>query len=278
MPRPARAELSTFATRLAARLPGLWTAAYHRHADRYDQYPIAEDLWDNAHASWAVNERFGRFVPVDRPHERYHRLPTGMEPAEQRRYASAAANTLSHHYGVALASELYVPGPTVTIDVPLGDTVAHLADRIRQADHSGEAADALTELTAPCNGVVTGISEVLTAAAEFWTDLGEGADYHHAQRLRHLAAELTRHTHELARLRGHLADRHTTHPHHTSCHGTAETEQERTTTCSCPPSPAFRHRPPPRLRPAGRPIAHRPSPRSRRRPPCCSLTERHRHP
>jgi hypothetical protein len=27
---------------------------------------------------------------------------------------------------------------------------------------------------------------VLTAAAEFWTDLGEGADYHHAQRLRHL--------------------------------------------------------------------------------------------
>ncbi|MFF4529472.1 hypothetical protein ACFY1P_09390 [Streptomyces sp. NPDC001407] len=51
-----RADLATFATALAQRLPGTWTSQHHAHATYPDQFPIAEELWDMGHAQWAVSE------------------------------------------------------------------------------------------------------------------------------------------------------------------------------------------------------------------------------
>ncbi|MEU7166618.1 hypothetical protein AB0A70_18530 [Streptomyces morookaense] len=53
---PHRADLSAFADALALRLPGTWTSQYHPHPDYPAQFPIAEELWDMAHAHWAVSE------------------------------------------------------------------------------------------------------------------------------------------------------------------------------------------------------------------------------
>ncbi|WP_058042201.1 hypothetical protein [Streptomyces roseifaciens] len=53
---PHRADLSAFADALAQRLPGTWTSQYHPHPDYPAQFPIAEQLWDMAHAHWAVAE------------------------------------------------------------------------------------------------------------------------------------------------------------------------------------------------------------------------------
>ncbi|MEU2868699.1 hypothetical protein ABZ769_05760 [Streptomyces olivoreticuli] len=53
---PHRADLSAFADALAQRLPGTWTSQYHPHPDYPAQFPIAEQLWDMAHAHWAVSE------------------------------------------------------------------------------------------------------------------------------------------------------------------------------------------------------------------------------
>ncbi|CAM5326352.1 hypothetical protein [Streptomyces abikoensis] len=53
---PHRADLSAFADALALRLPGTWTSQYHPHPDYPAQFRIAEELWDMAHAHWAVAE------------------------------------------------------------------------------------------------------------------------------------------------------------------------------------------------------------------------------
>ncbi|MEU1819909.1 hypothetical protein ABZ543_32725 [Streptomyces roseifaciens] len=53
---PHRADLSAFADALAQRLPGTWTSQYHPHPDYPAQFPITEQLWDMAHAHWAVSE------------------------------------------------------------------------------------------------------------------------------------------------------------------------------------------------------------------------------
>lgn len=53
---PHRADLSAFADALAQQLPGTWTSQYHPHPDYPAQFPITEQLWDMAHAHWAVAE------------------------------------------------------------------------------------------------------------------------------------------------------------------------------------------------------------------------------
>ncbi|MFJ9033635.1 hypothetical protein ACIRQP_35055 [Streptomyces sp. NPDC102274] len=53
---PPRADLSAFATALAARLPGDWTSEYHRHAAYEDQFPIIDRLWDIGHVDYIVSQ------------------------------------------------------------------------------------------------------------------------------------------------------------------------------------------------------------------------------
>ncbi|MFD4994642.1 hypothetical protein [Streptomyces buecherae] len=91
--------------------------------------------------------------------------------------------------------------------------VARLAERLRNATSTHEAADALSELTATHDGLLAALEEVLTATAELPDELSQATDPHTAQRLRHLADE---HQHiirtDLTYLRNTLANRHAPHP------------------------------------------------------------------
>ncbi|MEU9564135.1 hypothetical protein AB0D16_19200 [Streptomyces sp. NPDC048161] len=54
MPTP-RTDLSTFATALAARLPGPWTSTYQHHTTYKDQYRTTNQLWDAGHIDHVVS-------------------------------------------------------------------------------------------------------------------------------------------------------------------------------------------------------------------------------
>ncbi|MCX5395640.1 hypothetical protein [Streptomyces sp. NBC_00102] len=51
--------------------------------------------------------------------------------------------------------------------LPVGASVDDVAERIREATTTDEAAEALTELTAAHDGVLAALENILTAAAEF---------------------------------------------------------------------------------------------------------------
>ncbi|KPI25127.1 hypothetical protein OV320_8332 [Actinobacteria bacterium OV320] len=134
----------------------------------------------------SILQRTG-FVPVVRLHETYHRLPIGLDIAEEERLATRAVARLravSYHVDADDAFD------TMTREAhyqPLGSLVADLAERIREATTSDEVADALTELTAFHDGVLIALGEVLTATAAFYEDLGQAPDLHTAKRLQYLA-------------------------------------------------------------------------------------------
>ncbi|MEU1629236.1 hypothetical protein ABZ746_28755 [Streptomyces sp. NPDC020096] len=132
-------------------------------------------------------------------------------------------------------------------DLPLGASVAQLAERIRQATTTQEAADALTELTASHDGILAAIEQVLDATAEFHDGLGDAADPHIARRLRYLADErLNVIRTDLAHTRDALADRHAPHPGRSTCtEQVPATERERSAVCACPPPPRTATAPPP---------------------------------
>ncbi|MGA5191390.1 hypothetical protein ACPCSL_33205 [Streptomyces griseoincarnatus] len=131
--------------------------------------------------------------------------------------------------------------------LPLGSSVAHVAERLREAATTGEAADALTELTAAHDGVLAALEEVLTATADFHDGLGQAADPYIARRLRYLAEEHLRVIRtDLSETRNQLADRHAPHPGRSTCTGEVpSTEQERSAVCACPPPPRTLPAPPP---------------------------------
>ncbi|MFF4767440.1 hypothetical protein ACFY1V_13085 [Streptomyces sp. NPDC001255] len=184
----------------------------------------------------AILQRAG-FVPVVRPHQTYHRAPAGLaEKAENQLATEAVARLKSALFPVihdrAFQTErLPLPRPTA------GGSVAHLAEHIREATTTDEAAAAIAELTAPGDGVLDGLAEVLEALADFHDGLGGPADPHVATRLRYLAGEYLGAVHsDLLFTRTALADQHAAHPTRTACPGQAPgTEQERSATCSCPP-------------------------------------------
>ncbi|MFF3640366.1 hypothetical protein [Streptomyces sp. NPDC002564] len=186
----------------------------------------------------SILERTG-FVPVVRLHETYHRLPVGLDKAEEKRLATrAVARLRAVNYDVkadqAFDTELREPHY-----LPLGSQVAHLAEQIREASTSDEVADVLTELTASHDGVLIALGEVIAATAGFYQDLGQPSDPHTAKRLQDLAEhQLGVLWSDLAHLRNDLADRHQDHPQRLAC--TAEIgpqEREASAVCGCPPAP-----------------------------------------
>ncbi|MFE5518436.1 hypothetical protein ACFQ9Q_12030 [Streptomyces virginiae] len=52
----ARADLSLFASALAARLPGQWTSEYQQHPTYPDQFATIERLWDRGHVEYIVSQ------------------------------------------------------------------------------------------------------------------------------------------------------------------------------------------------------------------------------
>ncbi|MGW0995336.1 hypothetical protein ACWD5V_18925 [Streptomyces sp. NPDC002523] len=207
----------------------------------------------------SILQRSG-FVPVVRLHETYHRLPVGLDEAEEKRLATrAVARLRAVKYGVeaddAFDTEMREPHY-----LPLGSQVAHLAERIREATTSDEVADVLTELTASHDGVLIALGEVFAATAAFYQDLGQPPDTHTAKRLQYL----TEHRlgvlwSDLAHMRNDLADRHQDHPQRRAC--TAEVgpdEREASAVCACPP-------PQPRLATSPVPAPAAPAPAHPRR-------------
>lgn len=121
----------------------------------------------------------------------------------------------------------------------LGASVSHLAERLREATDTAEAADILTELTAPHDGILAGFEETLGSLAEFFDGLGDASDPHTARRLRYLADEYVRVIHsDLAHTRERLADRRAPHPGRRACaERVPDHEPERSAVCACPPPP-----------------------------------------
>ncbi|MEU5148809.1 hypothetical protein AB0G42_16665 [Streptomyces yangpuensis] len=207
----------------------------------------------------SILQRTG-FVPVVRLHETYHRVPTGLDQAEETRLATRVVSRLQavgYDLGAdpAFATERREPHY-----LTLGAQVAHLATRIREAETTEEASEALTELTATHDGILPALAEVLAATADFLHDLGHPVDPHTAARLRYLANErLLVITSDLRHVRNELADRQSARPHRTPCpQEVANDEREKSASCPClaptriptttsapaaaPPAPAGRRR------------------------------------
>ncbi|MCX4501078.1 hypothetical protein [Streptomyces anulatus] len=207
----------------------------------------------------SILQRTG-FVPVVRLHETYHRLPVGLDAAEETRLAIRAVARLravSYHVEADEAFDTETREPHY---LPLGSQVAHLAEQIREATTSDEVSDVLTELTASHDGVLIALGEVLTAAASFYSDLGQTSDPHSAKRLQDLVEHrLGVIWSDLTHMRNDLADRHQDHPQRRACAAeVGPDEREASAVCACPP-------PPPRLAtsPAAPPAAHAPAARPR---------------
>lgn len=204
----------------------------------------------------SILERTG-FVPVVRVHEHYHRLPTGLDQAEENRLATlAVARLRTVKYGVD-CDEAFDTDLRETHSLPLGASVAYAAERIRLAASTEEVADALVEFTATHDGILASLDDVLAATAEFYQNLGGATDAATASRLRHLAeGRLDVIRSDLAHVRAELADRHETHPQRSVC--SAEVgphERGASAVCGCPTPPRITTTPspPPALpAPAGR--------------------------
>ncbi|MEU1329487.1 hypothetical protein [Streptomyces sp. NPDC005865] len=204
----------------------------------------------------SILQRTG-FVPVVRVHEHYHRLPTGLDETEEERLATrAVARLRAVRYHVA-CDEAFETELREAQYLPLGASVAHQAERIRQATSTEEVADALTELTADHDGVLAALDEILTATIEFHLALGGPADIATTSRPRHLSeGSLDVIRADLAAVRADLADRHEPHPQRSVC--SAEVgphEREASAVCGClpPPRPTTASSPPPPApAPAGR--------------------------
>ncbi|MEU3529111.1 hypothetical protein AB0E62_35540 [Streptomyces sp. NPDC038707] len=194
----------------------------------------------------SILQRAG-FVPVHRLHETYHRAPAGLpRDGETDLATEAVARLRAAGYHVDCDADFDTDHRPLRYQT-LGESVAHLSERLRQATTTDEAAEILTELTAPCDGILTAVSHILIAAAEFHDGLGTSVDPYTARRLRHLAEETLRVIHtDLLHTRNNLADRHAPHPGRTQC--TREVpagERERSAVCACPPPPRALPVPPP---------------------------------
>ncbi|MFD4611953.1 hypothetical protein ACFWOT_28555 [Streptomyces sp. NPDC058440] len=160
----------------------------------------------------SILQRAG-FIAVVRLHETYHRAPVSLtQDAESRLATDAVARLRAAGYHVDCDAPFDTDARPARYPA-LGASVSHLAERLRQATDTNEAADVLTELTAPHDGILAGFDDILGALADFFDGLGNATDPHTARRLRYLADEYIRVIHsDLAHTRERLADRHAPHP------------------------------------------------------------------
>lgn len=147
---------------------------------------------------------------------RFHHLPAAMtDPAEQRHAVTRAVGMLRAE-GFTYACQGDLLDTSLPVDTGhatnLGDQLGDLAQSISRAGHTSQAVAALSELTAPGEGVLDRLTEILDATADWWEHLGEAADPLHATRLRRINQHMSVSVQEIQALRNELADRHTRHP------------------------------------------------------------------
>ncbi|MFD5682948.1 hypothetical protein [Streptomyces sp. DSS69] len=167
-------------------------------------------------ATDAVLHRAG-FVPaVEFGGEHYHRLPSAMtDPEEQRLVVTRAFDMLrADGFDVSCDPDLLehdMPPPWIP-ETSLGDRLGFLAKHIQASTHTRDMVANLSEVTAPGDGVLQRVVEILDTTAEWWEGFGEPADHRYAQRLRTIAESFDSYAIELRAIRGDLADRHAVHP------------------------------------------------------------------
>jgi hypothetical protein len=168
-------------------------------------------------AADAVLHRAG-FVAEVTHRGRFHHLPVGMtDPVEQRQTVTRAVDMLgAEGYAYAVEADLLDNSPPVSTDngASLGDRLAHLTQALSRAGHTSQAVAVLSELTAPGDGVLDRLTEVLDATADWWEGLGAPADPLHADRLRSINQQISVSFLGIKNLRNTLADRHSAHPRH----------------------------------------------------------------
>ncbi|MGW4441931.1 hypothetical protein [Streptomyces sp. NPDC004682] len=165
----------------------------------------------------SVLQRAG-FVSVVRGHETYHRSPTGLDADDEVFLATKAVERLrSAGYHVD-CDEDFGPGACPPRYLPMGASVTHIAERIRAATNTQEAAEALTELTAAPDGVLVALRQVLIATAEFLDGLSDAVSPYTARRLRFMADEHLHVLHrDFSRIRTDLILLRAPHPGRSTC-------------------------------------------------------------
>ncbi|MEV7121221.1 hypothetical protein [Kitasatospora griseola] len=117
-------------------------------------------------------------------------------------------------------------------------SLAQVRDAIAQARHTSQVADALSELTAPGDGVLDQTVGLLRQTASWWEGLGRGVDPHYASRLRYIADLADGYATEVRAMRGVLADRHAPHPGRSRSTDPAAAPAEARVTAALATSPA----------------------------------------
>ncbi|WP_329133230.1 hypothetical protein OG552_15335 [Streptomyces sp. NBC_01476] len=166
-------------------------------------------------AADAVLHRAG-FVSEVTHRGRFHHLPAGMtDPVEQRHTVTRTVDMLgAEGFAYAVDADLLDHSLLVRTDngLSLGDRLDHLTQSLSRAGHTSQAVAVLSELTAPGDGVLDRLTEVLDATADWWEGLGETADPLYATSLRRINRQMGVSTQEIYNLRNTLADRHAEHP------------------------------------------------------------------
>lgn len=137
------------------------------------------------------------------------------DPEEQRLVVTRAFDMLrADGFDVSCDPDLLehdMPPPWIP-ETSLGDRLGFLAKHIQASTHTRDMVANLSEVTAPGDGVLQRVVEILDTTAEWWEGFGEPADHRYAQRLRTIAESFDSYAIELRAIRGDLADRHAVHP------------------------------------------------------------------
>ncbi len=198
-------------------VPHLITAV-DAHLDRLGVPPRAEQERSAQEQAAATMLYRAGFVPDTTPGGApCFRLPSGMTDLAEQRLVVTRALDVVEAEGFSVACDPRLIDPTVPYTVstphPLGEPLFdHLTHAIQGAIHTRDVVGAFDELTAPGDGVLHRLVDVLDATADWWDGLGETADREVAGRLRLIAGGLGTYATGLQVLRGDLADRHTAHP------------------------------------------------------------------
>ncbi|MFJ5938562.1 hypothetical protein [Streptomyces sp. NPDC093071] len=172
----------------------------------------------------------------------YHRLPSAMtDPAEQRLAVTRALHMLqAEGFHFVCDPSLAVAGLSRPQghEMSLGDLLGRLAQSVQGATHTSEAVAALSKLTAPGDGVLQRVVEVLDTTAAWWEGMGGTADQRYADRLRLIAEDLDSYASRLQAIRNDLADRHIPHPEKTPA---AQAVSARVSAALAPSPSAGRH-------------------------------------
>ncbi|MGW9421742.1 hypothetical protein ACWGSU_10225 [Streptomyces koyangensis] len=139
----------------------------------------------------------------------FYRSPAAMsDPGVQRQLVTRAVNSLrSEGFHPLGDPALLGSGPSRSQELSPGNPLGALTRSVRAAADTGEPVARLSELTAPGDGVLHQVIEVLDATADWWEGVGEPDDLRYVDNLRLIAHDLGQYSTALGAIRDDLADR-----------------------------------------------------------------------